>query len=773
MNGKLDLRALIGKLISRWYIFLIALLVMLPAAWLYLSTTENTYKIRASLLLDSPGESSGMQGEKFMKGMDLLGSTNDVEDEIGILKSYHIVGTALRKLALGVSYHEKKNFKTGEVYDAPFPFTIELDSSVNQIVGVPIYIERTSAKTFSLHASIDAASTYNFNTGKTGPPVKDVDIHSVWFTNEPFVQENLKFRVKFNEPFEVGNDAGKYYFVIHDLGAMTEAYTENLDIKPIARDSKMVEISIKGQTPDKEIAFVNTLLDVYLKNEVEKRTQLGLKTIEFIDQQLEGVSSELKTVEASLESFRSQNNILDISATAENLSKNLERLETDRSKLDIKLKYYESISASLQNDNLTGMESPSAFGLEDPVLNSMLLEMSKLTQERTGLKYSTKEGNPITEVLDLKIANQKKALLDNVNSFVGTTRNAIADLDGKIGKIEGTVSRLPGSERQLVNIQRRFEFNDNVYNYLLEKRAEAGIAIASNNTEKTIVDRAKQVGRGPISPNRQIILIAAVAVAFMFAFGIIIARDFFTDSISSIEELEATTMIPHIGTIAHGSRRDRTTTVVAHSKNEIGESFRSLRVNLQYLTHGMKDSVIGVTSSIASEGKTFCSINLAASLAMSGRRTVIIDADMRKPRVAAHFHLKNDSGLSTYLIGHHSLDEVIKPTLIEGLDVITSGPVPPNPLDLIALPAMEELINELKTKYDTVIIDSPPVGIVSEFIILLKYTDSNIYVVRANYTSRGHLEKINRLFKEQKIKNVSILFNDARTPMNGYRYSYS
>ncbi|MEI9920425.1 MAG: polysaccharide biosynthesis tyrosine autokinase [Bacteroidota bacterium] len=772
MNGKLDLRALIGKLLSRWYIFLIALLVMLPAAWLYLATTDNIYKIKASLLLDSPGQNAS-QGEKFMKGMELLGSTNDVEDEIGILKSYNIVGTALRKLNFGVSYHEKKNFNSVEVYDEPFPFTIELDSAANQIVGVPIYIERTSAKTFSLHASGENAGTYNFNKGKSGNTVKNVDIHSVWLMNEPFSHENLKFRVKFNEPFEVGNDEGKYYFIIHDLGSMTESYTENLDIKPIARDSKMVEISIKGKNPGKEIAFINTLLDVYLKNEVEKRTQLGLKTIAFIDQQLEGVSTELKTVEASLESFRSQNNVLDISATAENLSKNLERLETDRSKLDIRLKYYESISKSLHGDDLSGIESPSAFGLEDPVLNSMLLELSKLNQERTGLKYSTKEGNPVTEVLDLKIANQKKALLNNVNSFVGTTRNAIADLDAKISKVEGTVSRLPGSERQLVNIQRRFEFNDNVYNYLLEKRAEAGIAIASNTSEKTIVDRAKQIGSGPISPNRKLIMIGAVAIALMFAFGLIIARDFFTDSISSVEELEATTMIPTIGTIAHGSRRDRATTVVAHSKNEVGESFRSLRVNLQYLTHGLQDSVIGVTSSIASEGKTFCSINLAASLALSGRRTVLIDADMRKPRVAAHFHLKNDTGLSTYLIGHHTLEDVVKPTLIEGLDVITSGPIPPNPLDLIALPAMEELINELKGRYDTVIIDSPPVGIVSEYIILLKYTDSNIYVVRANYTSRAHLEKINRLFKDNKIKNVSILLNDARTPMNGYRYSYS
>jgi capsular exopolysaccharide synthesis family protein len=772
MNGKLDLRALINKLISRWYIFVIALAVCLPAAWVYLATTDNIYKIRASLLLDSPGQ-NGMEGEKFMKGMELLGSSNEIEDEIGILKSYNIVGTALRRLEFGVSYHEKRNLNTVEVYDEPFPFTIELDSTANQIVGVPIYIERTSAKTFSLHTSGEHAATYNFSTDRSGSSVPEVDIHSVWLMNEPFAHENLKFKVKFNEPFEIGNDEGKYYFMIHDLGAMTESYTENLDIKPIARDSKMVEISIKGRTPEKEIAFINTLLDVYIKSEVEKRKQLGLKTIEFIDNQLANVSSELKTVEASLESFRSRNNVLDISATAENLSKNLERLETDKSKLDIKLKYYESIANSLNSDNLTGIESPSTFGLEDPLLNSMLMELSKMNQERSGLRYSTKEGNPVSEVLDLKIANHKKALLENVNSFIGATNNARGDLDRKIGQVEQTVSRLPGSERQLVNIQRRFEFNDNVYNYLLEKRAEAGIAIASNTSEKTIVDRAKQVGRGPVFPNRNLILIGAVALGFLFAFGLIITKDFFADSIATVEELERSTIIPHVGTIAHGSRRDRSSAVVAHAKSELGESFRSLRVNLQYLTHGLQDNVIGVTSSIPNEGKTFCSINLAASLALSGRRTVIIDADMRKPRVAHQFHLKNDAGLSTYLIGHNTLEEVVQHTLIEGLDVITSGPIPPNPLDLIALPSMEELIADLKTQYDTIIIDSPPVGYVSEYIILMKYTNSNIYVVRANYTSRAHLEKINRLYKDHKIKNVSILFNDARTPMNGYRYSYS
>jgi len=195
-----------------------------------------------------------------------------------------------------------------------------------------------------------------------------------------------------------------------------------------------------------------------------------------------------------------------------------------------------------------------------------------------------------------------------------------------------------------------------------------------------------------------------------------------------------------------------------------------LRVNLEYLTLGREKSVIGITSSIMSEGKTFCSANLALSLAQAGRKTVLIDADMRRPQVARAFNMQNEIGLSSYLIGTCSLEEAIRATETKGLDIITSGPIPPNPLDLVGLPKMEEMINELKQRYDMIIIDTPPVGPVSEYVVLMKYTGANICVIRSNYTNRSHLKKINKLYEEKKIKNVSVLLNDARLSLNGYSY---
>ena len=334
------------------------------------------------------------------------------------------------------------------------------------------------------------------------------------------------------------------------------------------------------------------------------------------------------------------------------------------------------------------------------------------------------------------------------------------------------VQGLPRSERELVNIKRQFDFNDNVYNYLLEKRAEAGIAIASNTVEKTIVDHAKQVGSGPISPNKKVILILTVLASLVFSIGLIIFKEVINDNIITIKDVERNSNIPFIGIVSHGSKNERASVIVAHTKSAIGESFRSLRVNLQYLTLGNENSVIGITSSVESEGKTFCSANLAVAMAQSGKRTIIIDSDLRRPKVATSFHLKNEKGLSSYLIGSCPLKDIINVTSIKGLDVITSGPIPPNPLDLIGLPKMEELINTLKQTYSTIIIDSPPIGFVSEYIILMKYTNANIYVVRSNYTNRFLLDKINRLYDENKIKNVSILLNDFKSSVNGYNYVY-
>lgn len=770
-DGKINIKELIRKLATKWYIFLIALLILIPSALAYIYFTDNVYLIRASILLNGEVK-NGLSSEKFLKGMELMTSHTELEDEIGILKSFYLSESTIRRLDFGVVYYSKSNLRSYERYGKSFPFRIELDSTVAQVIDIPIYINRTSDSTYAVRASGNELNTYNFYTNRIVEHLSSLDIKSSSQNNKSFLDKNLKFKIKFNHSFYSDTDT-EYYFVIRNLASLADGYQKELDVKPISRESNLVEVTLKARNPEKGILFLNTLLDVYRSDELLEKNILGLKTIKFIDDQLGGVSDELRQVESSLESFRSRNNILDINTTAENLTKNLDKLETDKSLLEQKLKYYRYIATSLEKgNNFKNIGSSSTFGIEDPLLNGMLTDLSRLNQERTGLNYSSKEANPVVEVLELKIASSKKALVDNVNNFIEASSQALNDLRDRINEVRRNVQGLPRSERELVSIKRRFDFNDNVYNYLLEKRAEAGIAIASNTVEKKVVDRAMMVGSGAIAPNKKIILVMTVLLGLTFSVGLIIFKDVMNDNIITTKDVERNTSIPCVGTISHGNKSERNSVIVAHTKSAIGESFRSLRVNLQYLTLGSDTNIIGITSSVESEGKTFCSVNLGVAMAQSGRRTIIIDSDLRRPKIASSFRLKNEKGLSSYLIGSCLLKDIINPTGTRGLDVITSGPIPPNPLDLIGLPRMDELLNSLKNSYNTIIIDSPPIGFVSEYVILMKYTNANIYVVRSNFTNRFHLEKINKLYEDKKIKNVSILLNDLSSSINGYNYVY-
>jgi capsular exopolysaccharide synthesis family protein len=770
MDGKINIKQILRKLISRWYYFVIAMMITVPLAYLYLRVAQKQYFVKASLLLKSETQTDMGSNDDFLRGMNLYTSQTGIEDEIGILKSYSMIESAIRELDFGISYFTRKEFATQERYhDAPI--TIKIDSVVNQAVGMPVYIELVSSTRYRVRATGKNVPLYNFYTNQVEAIASQIDIDEEVPLDKPFVNQHLSFSVQFNDMFKTDAET-ETFFRLNGLQYITEGYQNKLNIDPISLESYIVEFSLKGPVAAKEITFLNKLIEVYLRNELYKKNQLGLKTIQFIDEQLSGVSDTLRRVEGSLEVFRSRNNILDINTTAETLNRNLDRLQSDQADLESKLKYYRFVQNSLQTNSVSEIIAPSALGVDDPVLNNLLLELNQLNQERTSVSYNTKEKNPLTEIVEEKIANTKRSLVENVNNMIQVSAIALTDLNNRIAQIRKNLSVLPGNERELVNIQRRFDFNDNVYNYLLEKRAEAGIAIASNSVEKTVVDKPYQSGTGPVSPNKMLIYALAVVLGGAAAIGLMIGKDVLNDNIVTHEDVEQNTKIPFIGSISHANKREQGS-IIAHARSPIGESFRSLRVNLQYLTLGKNANVIGITSSRESEGKTFCAVNLAAVMAYAGRRTILIDTDMRRPRVASYFQLKSRKGLSNFLVGDGSIREIINNTEHKGFDVIGSGPIPPNPIDLIGSPRMEELINTLKQTYSTIILDSPPVGYVSEYIILMKYTDANLYVVRSDYTNRNALVRINKLYERKKITNVSILLNDLKASKStGYGYGY-
>jgi len=760
-----SIRQTFRRLRSRWYYFLIALLIALPLGYLYNKLSPQQHQVKAALLLRS--ETPSVTPGNFLPEKPRTA----IADEIGILRSNSVVEKAIRELDFGVSYFTKKDFVTEEKY-GDSPFTIEIDSVVSQAIGVPVYIELISSTRYKVSVSGKNVSIYNPYTNQVESVISQLEIEEEVPLGKPYKNKYLSFTVKFSGANKADKET-KTFFVLQRIQTLTELYRKRLSIEPISSESFIVELTLTGNVANKEITFLNKLLDVYLQNELYKKNQLGLKTIQFIDNQLYGVSDTVKPGSGSQELFRSGNNLLESSSSIENLTRNLRKLEVDKANLENKVKYYRFLGNSIQQENgIAKVLVASSVSVNDPTLNTILADLSKLTQERAVLSNNLKENGALVEIIDSKINNTKKSLADHVGKQIQSTTDDLTDLNNKVFRIQKTIEFLPKDGRELVSVQRGFTINDNVYNYLIQKRTEAGISIASNSVEKTIVDKPYHVGDGPVSPNKILVYLLAGLGAIIAASAFIILKDILNDNIITVEDVEQNTKIPLIGTIGHADKREQSS-IVAHARSPVGESFRSLRVNLQYLTLGKNANVIGITSSRESEGKTFCSVNLGAVMAYSGRRTVLVDTDMRRPRVAAYFQLENRKGLSNFLVGDCSIKEIINNTEHKGFDVIGSGPIPPNPIDLIGNARMEELIETLKQTYSTIILDSPPLGYVSEYIILMKYTDANLYIVRSDYTNRNSLSKINKLFERKKIVNVSVLLNDVKAgKSSGYVYGY-
>jgi capsular exopolysaccharide synthesis family protein len=398
------------------------------------------------------------------------------------------------------------------------------------------------------------------------------------------------------------------------------------------------------------------------------------------------------------------------------------------------------------------------------------VDLSNLYREKAGLNYSAQQGNPLVKVVDAKIKNTKEALIENLNNVIASTKQSLSFTNQRIGNIDAIVNRLPKNERKLIDLQRKFDYNEKMYNFLLERYAEGSIALATNSSDRKLIDKAKVEGDSPISPKRGQILLIAAFVGMILPIGFILFKDRLNERIVTKEDLQELTKIPVLGMIARSNSSIKLP-LVYNPRSAVAESFRSVRVNLQYLFSDYDQKVIGVTSSIGGEGKSFCSINLSADLALSGKKTLLIDGDLRKPKIAQYLNLNNKAGLSTYLDKTTDLSESIISSDVTNLDIMPSGPVPGNSLNLLSKSEMKYLLSILIEKYDYVIIDTPPVCYVPDYFIMMDFINTSLYVVRSNYTDKALISQIDELYTEKKVKNICMVINDMDfSKTYGYKY---
>ncbi len=747
----IDIKKYLFIVLRNWYWFVISLFIAWAAAWYINSFSEPVYNVGGATLM-TRHERTRMDGmQAFLPGAELLSSRTTIQNQMEVLRSFSLNRRVINELDFDITYVATGSLRNYELYIYS-PILVHTDDTRPNRTGYPVYVTILSESEYRLR--ID----------------ERLEIDRIMQFGEQFEHEQFNFSISL-----VNNDYlhDEYYFVINSRDALANEYREKLDIEMNdPQTGSVLFLSTAGKVPRKEADYLNKLMEMFIRVDLEEKSQTAVNTIEFIDGQLVEISDSLYDAEKAMLSFQQNQNVTDLSREGTIIFSRLDRFQSQQSELVIKDKYFnyllEYLTGTPEHKDII---APSAIGIGDPLLSSLISQLNQLYGERSLLAFNVKEDNHRLLQLDRVIGNVTETLLENVRNMIHANRITLDDVNGRISEVEREISRLPLVERQILNLERRHSLSNNLYNILMEKRADASIAQAAQVSDNRILDYAS--GNATIiRPKTQRNYLIAIFLGFALPFMIILLADFLNTRITDRSYIDQNTNVPLLGSIGHNILKTEIP-VEEKPKSAIAESFRALRTNLQYVLRDEGAKTISVTSTVSGEGKTFCTINLAAIIAMSGKKTLVLGLDLRRPKLNKIFAYDNEVGLSTYLIGKYSIEEIIQKTDIENLDIITSGAIPPNPAELLQSEKMEEFIEEVKSQYDYIVFDTPPVSVVSDALIVNRFADITIFVVRQNYSNKHVIDLINELYNKKEVKNINILLNDVRVPgYYGYGYGY-
>jgi len=770
----IDIKALILKYAQYWYYFLLSILFFGSIAFLNNRYTVPEYSVSTTLLIRDDNNTQ-LGAENLLEGLELFSGKKNLKNEIVILKSYSLSEKVIRELNLGISYYQHGFLQTNELFRNS-PFKIRVDSSHLQITGINFQLKPINNKEFTLSLSTENQHPYNILSNNIEKSLTaDIDFEKKYEFNKLIKSDFYAFTVNKSINFNLEKilESEKYFsFKLHQIDKLANKLVEKVSINPINKETSILKLNIKERNPRKSIHILNKITEIYIRSGLDEKNLMAINTIHFIDEQLKIIQDSLSEIENKLEIFKTKHPDLEIVDKEYGTYFQKQNLDNSLSEQSVNIKYYNSLLSYLRNDkNANSIVSPTSMGISNPELNSLINQLLQLYAKKGELKLTTTRKNPTYIAVLSQINHTKSTIIENVNNLISSASIYEEDLISRITTFNKKINKLPEAEKDYLILRRKYEYNEQTAIYLKQKRYEASLAKAGTESDHKVIDTARLDSDIPISPRKSLAYFIALIFSILLPIIFISLRDFFSDTIKSKSDLLNSTNIPILGLVGHSD--NATSLVVSNaSKSIIAESFRALRTNIQYLAADKKKKVITVTSSIGGEGKTFTTMNLAAIFALSGHKTILIGGDLRKPKLHEDFKVDTTKGLSSYLINKSELSEVIEKSKINTLDVIASGPTPPNPAELLDSLKMRNLIIELNKIYDYVIIDTPPIGLVTDGVILMQHADINLYVVRHNYSKAGALNVINNLYSQNQARNIHIIINDFKQTTSGYGYGY-
>ncbi len=762
--------------LSYKYYYIASFVICMALAFLANKVSPTVYGVNSIIGPVEDTRPSLLGSNNLFSGMGEFTQARNLENDINSLTSFSLVKTTIKELNLEVGYFRETNkiFKQSrQIYNSS-GYTVTIDKSHYQPINARIYIKFLNDKSYRIKSSQDDVSFYNYVDNMIVSEHNVLNIDTICKFNETVKSKNYKFLVTLNKDVNTADpkDAGLMYFEFYHQDILANNYLKRLKVAPVTLKSSLIKVSFQGENLGLTIDFLNKYLQSYLGNDLSKKNSIAKNTVAFIDSQISTMSDSLLKSESKLKDYRSTNQVTDISYQGQQALLEMKKIESDLSALQVQEHYYNYILDYFnKNKDMSSLAPPSSANVNDPLMNTLVLDLQSLSNQRAALISGNAEKNLFLGPIENKIKLQRQAVIDNVTNNLNTLKLTQNELNYRADKLSKEISKLPRTELNMVSMKRKFDLTDAIYTFLLQKRSEAAITEASNISDYEILEPARDTSSVVLSPKTKLNWALAFFVALMIPTLFIILKNFFSEKITGVKDVEHLLGKPILSIIYTNSYQNESA-VFESPGSPIAESFRNLRSTLFLRFKSEPVKVILVTSSQPQDGKSFISFNLAASIASVGYKTIILDCDLRRPTLHVKFKEENSSGLSNYMIDHTPKQDIIRSSFIKNLSFIPAGPVLPNSSEMIEAGALDDLFGYLKKEYDYIIIDTTPSGIVADAALMIKYSNINLLVCRNNFTRKDVFTDVLNLLKINKVDNFDVIFNDLNIKDSRYgRYN--
>ena len=740
-----DIKKFLFRALSYWKFFLVLLAIGFFVVYQQNIREEFSYQLGTKISIED--DSNPLFTSNASLTFNWGGVTAKLQTILVTLKSRSHHEKVVDRLEFYKSYLKQGRFRKQDIYKAA-PFRFNHDYNFPQLIDIPIKITFLDATTFDLEVEFEntVALAQNYIDKSVSRVDVPVGIYKKQFSlgaeiSLPF----LKGVVKLPENRQpIIGESFFIQFAVFD--GIVSSYQGRTNVNNLA-GSPILDISLIDKNTEKIVDYLNTMVVVLSEDQLDRKNQYVTNAISFIDEQILRVKGELSDNAGALNDYRKENKIYSLDDESKLLNKKITKFDNNKESITRQLNYYGNLKSYLQTSSaFTEIPAPSIAGISDSNILNNVSKINDLSVQKSKLQYSVRSDASIFNDLNRQIEGLKNVLLENISSVTNGLKRELEGINKSLGLAELQFSKLPEDQQQLITIERQYTLNEKTYNVFLAKRGEAEIIKASNVSDILVIDKAKNTGATVLGRNLNIRYVFAGFIALLIPLLIALVLTFLDHTINSPLDVEHLTSIPVLGVVGKNGLNDN---LVVHRKpkSAVAESFRAIRSGLQYFYKTQQPfdgaKTVMVTSSVSGEGKTFCSINVATVFALSGKKTILLGLDLRKPKIFNDFNINNNQGIVNYLIGESSLESLIQSTEIEYLDIITSGPIPPKPSELLINEKLNELITRLKATYDYIVLDTPPIGLVADALELLEHVDATLYVVRQDYTKRQMLNFIN------------------------------